>query len=301
MEAIFTHIPVLLHEVLELMQVRLSGTYIDATFGRGGHSRALLERLGPGGRLFVFDRDPAAIACARELADEDVRVTVVHAPFSSLADCGALEVDGILFDLGISSPQVDDATRGFSFRHDGPLDMRMDPQRGQSVAAWIALASEHEIADVLWQFGDERRSRLIAKRVVEARRRAPLVTTLELVKVVHSCFPHHGGRIDNATRTFQALRIFINDELNEIERALARALQLVRIGGRILVIAFHSLEDRYVKRHFRELDASARESTNQTGPRFRLIGRKSVQASDAEIAANARARSARLRVVERVA
>lgn len=283
------------------MQVQSSGTYLDATFGRGGHSRALLERLGPSGQLFVVDRDPQAIACARDLADEDARVTVVHAAFSSISDCGVRDVDGILFDLGISSPQVDDATRGFSFRHDGPLDMRMDPQRGQSVAEWLALASEHEIADVLWQFGDERRSRLIAKRVVEARRRAPLVTTLELVKIVHSCFPHHGGRIDNATRTFQALRIFINDEITELERALAQALRLVRIGGRILVIAFHSLEDRYVKRHFRELDAFARQSAHETGLRFRLIARRSVQASDVEIAANPRARSARLRVVERVA
>ena len=283
------------------MQVQSSGTYIDATFGRGGHSRALLARLGPAGRLYVFDRDPQAITCARELAAEDVRVTVMHAAFSSIADCGAREVDGVLFDLGISSPQVDDATRGFSFRHDGPLDMRMDPSSGQSVAAWLALASEHEIADVLWQFGDERRSRLIAKRVVEARRRAPLVTTLELVKVVHSCFPHHGGRIDNATRTFQALRIFINDELGEIERALAQALHLVRIGGRILVIAFHSLEDRFVKRRFRELDALAREPATESDLRFRLVARKSVQASASEIAANPRARSARLRVAARVA
>ncbi len=301
MEKISTHIPALLHEVLELMQVQSAGTYIDATFGRGGHSRALLERLGPGARLFVFDRDPQAIASAREFAHEDLRVTVVHAAFSSIADCGAREVDGILFDLGISSPQVDDATRGFSFRHDGPLDMRMDPHHGQSVAEWIAIAGEQEIADVLWRFGDERRSRLIAKRVVEARREAPLVSTLQLVKIVHSCFPHHGGRIDNATRTFQALRIFINDELTELERALDHALQMLRIGGRILVIAFHSLEDRYVKRHFRELDALARAPAIATDARFRLIARKSIQASDAEIAANPRARSARLRAVERVA
>ena len=291
----------LLYEVLALMQVQSSGTYIDATFGRGGHSRALLEHLGPAGRLYVFDRDPQAIACARELAAEDVRVTVMHAAFSSIADCGAREVDGILFDLGISSPQVDDATRGFSFRHDGPLDMRMDPRSGLSAAAWLALASEHDIADVLWQFGDERRSRLIAKRVVEARRRAPLATTLDLVKVVHSCFPHHGGRIDNATRTFQALRIFINDELGEIERALAQALHLVRMGGRLLVIAFHSLEDRVVKRRFRELDALAREPASAPDLRFRLVARKAVQASETEIAANPRARSARLRVAERVA
>ncbi len=290
----------LLHEVVELMQVQPSGTYIDATFGRGGHSRAILERLGPQGRLFVFDRDPQAIACALELAREDTRVTVSHAAFSAIASCGAREVDGVLFDLGISSPQVDDATRGFSFRQDGPLDMRMDPRSSPSAADWLASAEENEIADVLFQYGDERRSRLIAKRVVEARRRAPLTTTLELAKLVHGCFPHHGGRIDNATRTFQALRIFINDELGELERALATALGLVKRGGRILVIAFHSLEDRYVKRHFRELDADARGAAQRV-PGFRLVARKSVQAGDGELRANPRARSARLRVVERVA
>jgi 16S rRNA (cytosine1402-N4)-methyltransferase len=294
------HIPVLLHEVVELMQVQPSGTYIDATFGRGGHSRAILERLGPQGRLFVFDRDPQAIACALELAREDTRVTASHAAFSAIASCGAREVDGVLFDLGISSPQVDDATRGFSFRQDGPLDMRMDPRSSPSAAEWLASAEENEIADVLFQYGDERRSRLIAKRVVEARRRAPLTTTLELAKLVHGCFPHHGGRIDNATRTFQALRIFINDELGELERALATALGLVKRGGRILVIAFHSLEDRYVKRHFRELDADARGAAQRV-PGFRLVARKSVQAGDDELRANPRARSARLRVVERVA
>ncbi len=293
--------PVLLHEVLELLQVQPSGTYIDATFGRGGHSRALLERLGPNGRLVVFDRDPEAIACAHKLASEDARVTVMHAAFSSIATCGAREVDGILFDLGISSPQVDDASRGFSFRQDGPLDMRMDPRTSPSAAQWLASASESDIADVLFQYGDERRSRLIAKRVVEARQRAPLTSTLELAKLVHSCFPHHGGRIDNATRTFQALRIFINDELGEIERALAVALTLVKLGGRILVIAFHSLEDRFVKRRFRELDAQAREAGDASEPRFRLVARKSIQAGELELAANPRARSARLRAVERVA
>ena len=301
MTQVSAHVPVLLREVLELIQVQPSGTYIDATFGRGGHSRAMLERLGPHGRVLVFDRDPQAIAHAHELANEDARVTVTHAAFSSIASCGAREVDGILFDLGISSPQVDDASRGFSFRQDGPLDMRMDPRTSPSAAQWLASAAESDIADVLFQYGDERRSRLIAKRVVEARQRAPLTTTLELARLVHSCFPHHGGRIDNATRTFQALRIFINDELGEIERALAVALGLVKCGGRILVIAFHSLEDRFVKRSFRELDAQAREAHDATAPRFRLVARKSVQAGDLELAANPRARSARLRAVERVA
>lgn len=301
MTQVSAHVPVLLREVLELIQVQPSGIYIDATFGRGGHSRAILERLGAGGRLLVFDRDPQAIVHAHELAREDPRVTVMHAAFSSIASCGAREVDGILFDLGISSPQVDDASRGFSFRQDGPLDMRMDPRTTPSAAQWLASASESDIADVLFQYGDERRSRLIAKRVVAARQRAPLTSTLELAKLVHSCFPHHGGRIDNATRTFQALRIFINDELGEIERAVAVALGLVKRGGRILVIAFHSLEDRFVKRRFRELDTQAREAHDATEPRFRLVARKSVQAGELELAANPRARSARLRAVERVA
>ena len=295
------HIPVLLHEVLEHLRLRPAGVYIDATFGRGGHSRAILERLDPAGRLYVFDRDPEAIACARALADEDPRVTVVHAAFSRLADAGAREVDGVLFDLGISSPQVDDPARGFSFRADGPLDMRMDTTRGVAVGDWLAQAGETEIADVLWRYGEERRSRLIARRIIEARRRAPLATTLELARVVHSCFPRHGGRIDNATRTFQALRIFINDELGEVERALEVALQLVRVGGRVLVISFHSLEDRLVKQRFRALDAAAREPGEDDAPRFRLVARKAIQAGDEELAANPRARSARLRVLERAA
>lgn len=295
------HIPVLRDEVLEFMHVQAAGTYIDATFGRGGHSRAMLERLGPQGRLIVFDRDPEAIVCARRFAAGDARVSVVHAPFASIADCGAREVDGVLFDLGISSPQVDDAARGFSFRQDGPLDMRMDPRTSPSAAEWLAIAAESEIADVLFRYGDERRSRLIAKRVVEARRRAPLTTTLELAKLIHSCFPHHGGRIDNATRSFQALRIFINDEMGQIERALAAALGLVKRGGRVLVIAFHSLEDRFIKQRFRELDAEGRAAAPGEEPRFRLVQRKSVQAGAAELAANPRARSARLRVLERIA
>ena len=295
------HVPVLLHEVLEFMHVQASGTYIDATFGRGGHSRALLERLDAQGHLYVIDRDPQAVECARQLAHEDSRVTVVHAAFSALADTGASAVDGILFDLGISSPQVDDAARGFSFRHDGPLDMRMDPSAGMSAAEWLAVATEREISDVLWQYGEERRSRQIAKRLIEARRRSPVVTTLELAKVVHSCFPHYGGRIDNATRTFQALRIFINDELNEIERALEHALGLLKVGGRVLVMAFHSLEDRLVKRRFRELDVAAREFDADSSPRFCLVMRKAIQAADAETAVNPRARSARLRVLERAA
>ena len=294
--------PVLLHEMLDLMRVMPHGTYVDATFGRGGHSRALLSGLAADGHLFVFDRDPDALRSAYELAAQDRRVTVVDAPFSHLDACGSRAIDGILFDVGISSPQVDDPTRGFSFRHDGPLDMRMDPRAPGTAADWINTAEERELADVLWRYGDERRSRQIARRIVEARRRAPLLTTIALADVVRACFPYKGGRIDAATRTFQALRIFINDEIGELERALEQALALLAVGGRLLVIAFHSLEDRLVKRRFRDLDQATRDNLERDDHRrFRLLARKAVQASAAETALNPRARSARLRALERCA
>ena len=296
------HLPVLLSEVLDLMNVQHAGTYIDATFGRGGHSRALLERLGVGGRLLVVDRDPDAVVSAEALACVDARVKVVHAPFSTLATVAAEhagQVDGILFDVGLSSPQVDDPTRGFSFRHAGPLDMRMDPGASRSAAEWLAGASEQDIADVLWRFGEERRSRQIARRIVDTRRAQPLLTTIDLAARVRSCFPYQGGRIDPATRTFQAIRIFINDEIGELELAIDQAIGLLAIGGRLLVIAFHSLVDRVVKRRFRDLDHDGRDTA--TAPRYRALTRKPVMASAEERAANPRARSARLRALERVA
>lgn len=296
------HIPVLLPEVLALMQVAPHGTYIDGTFGRGGHSRALLEALGPGGRLYVFDRDPLALAEAHALAATDPRVHVIDAPFSRLSACGVDLVDGILLDIGVSSPQFDDPARGFSFRFDGPLDMRMDPRSGISAADFVNGADERELADAIYQYGEERRSRLIARRIVEARRRAPIQTTSALADIVRSCFPYKGGRIDNATRTFQALRIVVNDEFGELERALEQALTLLAPGGRLLIIAFHSLEDRMVKQRFRALDDDNRAQIDDAhGRRFRLVTRKAVQAGEAETARNARARSARLRVLERCA
>ncbi len=301
------HVPVFLAEVIELMNVKPDGTYIDATFGRGGHTRAILDRLGPTGRVIALDRDPQAITAGLELAADEPRLRVVQTTFSRLAEvCAGLQgqVDGILFDLGISSPQVDEAARGFSFRNDGPLDMRMDPDSGMSAAAWLSTASETEISDVLWRYGEERRSRQIARRIVDTRKTNPLTTTFELAALVRTCVYARGSRIDPATRTFQAIRLHINDELGELERALQVALAMLGEGGRLLVIAFHSLEDRIVKRSFRDLDRAARESRREKralSPAFGLLTRKPLMASDEERRHNPRARSARLRGLERVA
>ena len=287
------------------MSIRPGGTYVDATYGRGGHSRALLHRLDAQGRLFVIDRDPEAFEHARSFAENDLRVTAVRQQFSKLEEVlaeRANEIDGVLFDLGMSTPQLDDPARGFSFQHDGPLDMRMDPAASISAADWLMSAAEREISDVLWQYGEERRSRQIARKIVETRRRRPLKSTYDLAQLVRSCMRSGRGRIDPATRTFQAVRIFINDELGEIERALQGALSLLGIGGRLLVIAFHSLEDRLVKRQFRALAQLSRANdTGSSGPRYRLLTPKPVMAGDEEKARNPRARSARLRALERYA
>lgn len=289
------------------MNVRPEGTYIDATFGRGGHARALLAKLGSDGHLITFDRDPDAISSAKALANDDSRLEVIHAPFSQLPmACQQRkgQIDGILFDLGISSPQVDEPHRGFSFRSDGPLDMRMDPSSGMSAAEWLNSAAEKEISDVLWQLGEERRSRQIAKRIVDSRREKPLTTTRDLAELVRSCVFSRGSKIDPATRTFQAVRLKVNDELGELERTLQPAIELLGLGGRVLVIAFHSLEDRFVKRAFRDLDKCYRDGLKdgvEVAPAFRLLQRKPWQVSDDEQRRNPRARSARLRVLERVA
>ncbi|MCP5199396.1 MAG: 16S rRNA (cytosine(1402)-N(4))-methyltransferase RsmH [Gammaproteobacteria bacterium] len=300
------HVPVLLDEVLSHMITDRGGAYVDATFGRGGHARALLAGLAADARLRVIDRDPEAIACARELAAHDPRVEVVAGPFSALGtQCADLRgrLAGVLLDIGVSSPQLDDAARGFSFRHEGPLDMRMDPASGQSAAEWLASAREEDIADVLWRYGEERRSRHIARRIVATRDSAPLRTTSDLATLVRACVHQRGARIDPATRTFQAVRMHVNDELGELDAALDAALELLAPGGRLLVIAFHSLEDRMVKQRFRALDdqrrVAAREGAS-SGPLFRLVVRKAIKAGASESAANPRARSARLRVLERV-
>lgn len=300
------HTPVMLETVLNVLQLRQDGCYVDGTFGRGGHTAALLGQLGDRGRVIAFDRDPEAVISRPELAS-DSRLEIIHACFSEAAS--ALRerdlighIDGVLLDLGISSPQIDDPVRGFSFRADGPLDMRMDPTRGESAATWLKTASEAAIRECLWRYGEERKARQIAARICFVRQQQPIDTTRQLALLVAGIVRHE-RRIDPATRTFQALRIFINDELDELRTGLVQLVDVLAVPGRIAVISFHSLEDRIVKRFFRDL---ARESfdlqeTAVSRKKYRLAFRKSVVPADAEIAANSRARSARLRVLERLA
>jgi 16S rRNA (cytosine1402-N4)-methyltransferase len=305
------HLSVLLHEAVDALAVRPDGIYLDATFGRGGHSRLILERLGRQGRLIAIDRDPQAVAAGAGLVDE--RMCLVHAPFSEavrvLEQRGVAQLDGALFDLGVSSPQLDDAARGFSFRADAPLDMRMDASRGETAAQWLARATQQQIAEVLRDYGEERFAHEIAKAVVAARGRAdrqPLATTGQLAALVAQTVRTREPGQHPATRSFQALRIFINQELEELETALPRCFGLLRHGGRLVVISFHSLEDRIVKRFMR---ACARpegppqrlpvRAVDLPQPTLRLIG-KPVRSSATEIAANSRARSAIMRVAERI-
>ncbi|CAB3777687.1 16S rRNA (cytosine(1402)-N(4))-methyltransferase RsmH [Pararobbsia alpina] len=306
------HRTVLLKEAVDALVWRADGLYVDGTFGRGGHSRAVLGKLGAGGRLLGFDKDPQAIATAREIGD--ARFEIVHDSFATLADAlserGIERVSGILLDLGVSSPQVDDPARGFSFRHDGPLDMRMDPTRGESAAQWLARATQQELTEVIRDYGEERFAFQIAKAIVarrsESDRLGPLASTRELAEIVaHVVKTREKGK-DPATRTFQALRIHVNQELAELQVTLEAALALLEQGGRLVVISFHSLEDRIVKRFMqsqanvppldRRLPLRAAELPV---PPMKLLGR--VMASDEEVAANPRARSAVMRIAERVA
>lgn len=307
------HVPVLLDAVLDGLGIRDDGTYVDGTFGRGGHSRAILERLGPAGRLVAIDRDPAAVASAGAAFGADPRVELVRGAFGELAailDPRGLggRVDGLLLDLGVSSPQLDEPERGFSFRNDGPLDMRMDPDAGMPASEWLNNVDVTELSRTLKQYGEERHATRIARAIVAARRSAPLTTTGALAEIVAAAVPAaaRGGRIHPATRTFQAIRIAVNDELGQLERALAASLDALRAGGRLAVISFHSLEDRIVKRFIRR---HAREDERYRGmpdvpaefrPALRPVGR-AIAASELEIEANPRARSARLRVAERLA
>jgi 16S rRNA (cytosine1402-N4)-methyltransferase len=299
-----SHVPVLLAETLEGLRVIPDGTYLDGTYGRGGHARAVLAKLGPHGRLLLMDRDPEAIAGADREFGRDPRVAIRHASFAELADweetAGGL--DGVLFDLGVSSPQLDDPARGFSFQADGPLDMRMDPTRGIPAAEWLAGAGEAEIADVLWQWGEERMSRRIARAIVAARATHPLTTTSQLAELVAQTIGHRERNKHPATRTFQALRIHINDELAALQRGLESALMRLKPNGRLAVISFHSLEDRLVKRFIRGEEAPrVRRGLPQPerAPSVLVAVGKAVFAGDTETAANPRARSAVLRVAER--
>jgi 16S rRNA (cytosine1402-N4)-methyltransferase len=303
------HTPVLIEEVLEALAVRPAGLYVDATFGRGGHTQRLLEALGPEGRVLAFDRDPAAIEAGHARFGAEPRLHLFHGEFGQLAalvraQAPGASCDGILFDLGVSSPQLESATRGFSFVRDGPLDMRMDPTRGQPVSAWLAEADRDAMRHVIATYGEERFAGRIASAIVRARAEGPLLTTGALSALVARAVRTREPGKHPATRTFQALRIFINDELGQLERGLAQALELLAPGGRLAVISFHSLEDRIVKEFIRthsEPDpALARLPTlpAQAAPRLRRIGRKR-RASEQEIRANPRARSALLRVAGR--
>jgi 16S rRNA (cytosine1402-N4)-methyltransferase len=296
------HVPVMLTETLEGLRVRADGVYLDGTFGRGGHAREVLARLGPKGRLLLMDRDPEAVATARETFAGDERVEIHHANFAAMADwirAGA-GLDGVLLDLGVSSPQLDDPARGFSFQSEGPLDMRMDPTRGLSVAQWLAAADEADIADVLWRLGEEKMSRRIARAIVERER--PLATTRELADLVARTIGYRERHKHPATRTFQALRIHANDELGALQQGLEAASTNLKPGGRLAVISFHSLEDRLVKQFIRgEVARPVRRGLplpESTPSPLIAIG-KAQFAGDAELSANPRARSAVLRVAEK--
>lgn len=302
------HVPVLRDEVLGVLAVRPDGVYVDATFGRGGHAEAILTRLNDRGRLIALDRDPQAVEEARRRFAHDARMTIVHRPFSALGDVVAHHgldgrVNGVLFDLGVSSPQLDDSNRGFSFRHDAVLDMRMDPTRGLSAAQWIVHVPEEEIARVIYEYGEERFSRRIARAIVRERTQEPIVTTTRLAEIVRRAVRARERGQDSATRTFQAIRIYINDELGELERALPQALRALAPRGRLTVISFHSLEDRMVKNFFRDQEKGPEFPPELPvvptfEPRLRTVG-KPIRAGDDEIRRNPRARSAILRVAER--
>ena len=304
------HTPVLLRAVIAGLNTQPDGCYIDGTFGRGGHSSEILKRLSPGGRLIAIDRDPAAVAAVNPALKSDPRFEIVKDEIAHIRQVAAErdllgKVDGLLLDLGVSSPQLDDPERGFSFRGDGLLDMRMDPGSGISAAAWLATVGEKELKKVLLRFGEERSAGRIARAIVAARAEKPIGRTSELSEIVATAAPSRGQRRHPATKTFQAIRIYLNDELGQLEQALDASVDLLAPHGRLCVISFHSLEDRRVKRFMRN---SAREPEAYRGlpsipeaqrPPFRLVGKAKV-ASDEEVQANPRARSARLRVAERV-
>jgi 16S rRNA (cytosine1402-N4)-methyltransferase len=305
------HAPVLLGEVLEALAVHAAGCYLDATLGRGGHAAAILERLGEAGRLLAVDRDPEAIRAGRQRFVGDERVSIARGNFAELqriaGEAGfAAGFDGVLLDVGVSSPQLDDPARGFSFLRDGPLDMRMDPDSGESAAEWLAHVSERDLVKVLREYGEERHARRIARALLQARAEAPIETTGRLAALIAAAVPGREPGKHPATRSFQAIRIYINDELGALDAALAESLALLKPGGRLCVISFHSLEDRRVKRFIRDHSQVAEpwrglpEIPAHAQPLLRPVG-KAVRASEAEVAANPRARSAVLRAAERLA
>ena len=303
------HVSVLLTEAVEALAVQPDGIYVDTTFGRGGHSRAILARLGASGKLIALDRDPAAIAAGRSIADP--RLTLVHAWFGELKSVlDRLQintVNGVLMDIGVSSPQLDEAARGFSFRFDAPLDMRMDPTQGETVAEWLARASQREIGEVLKDYGEERFAHAIAKALVAARSERGISTTGQLAALVEKAVPTREPGQHPATRSFQALRIFINRELEELTVSLPQAIDHLAPGGRLVVISFHSLEDRIVKRYLRDESQPKQppkgvpvRAAELPPPRLRLVGKPVYPGAD-EVKINPRARSAVMRIAEKCA
>ena len=306
-----THRPVLLEEALQGLNIKANGHYVDGTFGRGGHSGALLARLNQDGHLLALDKDPAAITEAEHRFGDESRFTIRQASFANLKQEVMTmdwlgQVDGILLDLGVSSPQLDDASRGFSFQQQGPLDMRMDPTQGQSAADWLATAPEQDITRVLKEFGEERFAKRIARAIVTARQEQAITTTGQLATIVAAAVPTREPGKDPATRSFQAIRIFINKELDDLKACLNDVLDVLKPGGRLVVISFHSLEDRLVKRFIREQEKGDSYPPDlpvtqvQLHPRLRAVG-KPIRPGDEEVSTNPRARSAIMRVAERLA
>ncbi len=306
----YVHQPVLLNEVLAALAIKPNGIYIDGTYGRGGHSAAVLERLNVHGRLFALDKDPEAVAAARARFESDTRFTIIQASYAALGELTerlnlAGKVNGLLLDLGLSSPQIDDPTRGFSFTHDGPLDMRINPEQGPTAAQWLLQTPEGEIAKILKTYGEERFARRIAHAIVAQTQRGAIATTAQLASLIQATVPRRERHKHPATRTFQAIRIFLNHELDELCTVLTHSLSILAAFGRLAVISFHSLEDRIVKRFIRRHSGGEPSSQglflapDQTTPLLRRIG-KPVRPTAAECARNPRARSAVLRVAEKL-
>ncbi|MGB0466945.1 MAG: 16S rRNA (cytosine(1402)-N(4))-methyltransferase RsmH [Pontibacterium sp.] len=302
----FSHITVLLNEAVDTLVQDPDGFYIDGTFGRGGHTALILERLASGGHVMGIDKDPQAIEHAQQRFADEPRFSIAHGSFAEMAqfaeDAGYMgKVDGVLLDLGVSSPQLDNPERGFSFSQDGPLDMRMNPDVGESAAQWIARADEKEIADVIYIYGEERFSRRMAKAIVEIREQTPITTTAQLAKIISEANPAWEKGKHPATRAFQAIRIFINRELEDLERCLDQALEVLAVGGRLVVISFHSLEDRIVKRFIRKyvkgdehIPRGIPVTQDMLNQRLKSVG-KAVKAGKQEVSDNPRARSAVMR------
>jgi 16S rRNA (cytosine1402-N4)-methyltransferase len=310
-EIVSEHLSVLLSEAVDALAIKDDGKYIDGTFGRGGHTRHILSQLGQQGRVLGLDKDPEAILAGKQLESEDSRFSIEQCSFATMSTVvfdrlWQGKVDGILLDIGVSSPQLDVAERGFSFQQDGPLDMRMNPNEGMSAAEWLATAEMDDITYVLKTYGEERFAKRIARAIVETRDESPILTTKQLANLIDKASPVREKHKHPATRSFQAIRIHINNELGDLELALQQALDVLAIGGRLAVISFHSLEDRIVKRFFRDqakgddLPAHFPVTADQLNPKIRLVG-KAIKANEAEVARNPRARSAVLRVAEKLA